>query len=68
MKSVFACKSKLNSVSFCLLVDLIFMNESMRSQIEYSETLARTIESHAFQFFETLSLNSRFVFDIVLRM
>ena len=68
MKFVFVCESKLNFVNFCLFVNLIFMNESMKFQIEYFEILIRTIESHAFQFFETLNLSFRFVFDIVLKM
>ena len=49
-----------------LSIDLISLNKSMRSQIEYSVTLVRTTESHAFQFLKKLSLSSRFVFVIVL--
>ena len=49
-----------------LSIDLIFLNESMRFQIEYFVILTRTTENHAFQFLKKLSLSSRFVFVIVL--
>ena len=66
MKFAFCCASRLNSTNSNLLVDLVSLNESMRFQIEYSMILARTIESHAFQFLKKLSLSCRFVFVIVL--
>ena len=53
-------------VDSSLSIDLISLNESMRFQIEYFVILARTTESHAFQFLKKLSLSFRFVFVIVL--
>ena len=66
MKFTFCCASKLSFTSSNLFVDRIFLNESMKFQIEYSIILIRTIESHAFQFLKKFNLNFRFVFVIVL--
>ena len=66
MKFAFCCASRLSFTNSNLLVDLIFLNESMRFQIEYSMILIRTTESHASQFLKKLSLSCRFVFVIVL--
>ena len=66
MKFALCCASKLSSTNSNLLVDLIFLNELMRFQIEYSMILARTTESHASQFLKKFNLSCRFVFVIVL--
>ena len=55
-----------NSDDSSLSIDLIFLNESIKFQIEYSVILVRTIESHASQFLKKLNLSFRFVFVIVL--
>ena len=50
-----------------LFIDLNFLNESMKFQIEYFVILVRTTKSHASQFLKKFNLSFRFVFDIVLR-
>ena len=66
VKLSFSCVFKSNFINFNLLVDLISFEKSISFQIEYSMILTRTIDNQTFQFFEKLSLNFRFVFDIAL--